>query len=196
MEDSRNHILQTALKLFLEKSFKAVTFQELMERTGFSKGAFFHYFKNKQEIFEAVIDMYIGNFSTVDFTQIPQASLRGFLDAYFPEATRMRADFFTAEIAGAANRYALMFEAMRLIPDFKTKINRHEDKVLAAWTSIIANARENQEIKAILPDDQLARLFIDAGHGVVLNLIMTDNTNAIGQEAFAAWNNLYLLINN
>ena len=68
MEVSRNHILQTALKLFLEKSYKAVTFQELMEKTGFSKGAFFHYFKNKQEIFEAVIDMYIDQFATVDLT--------------------------------------------------------------------------------------------------------------------------------
>jgi len=165
-----------------------------MEKTGFSKGAFFYYFKNKQEIFEAVIDMYIDHFATVDFTQIPQTSLRDFLDAYFPEANRMRSGFFTPEVAGAANRYSLMFEALRIIPDFKNKINRHEDKALAAWTRIIAAASKNKEIKTVLPDEQLARLFIDAGHGIVLHLIMTDNTTVIEKEALAAWNSLYLLI--
>lgn len=194
MEDSRNHILQTALKLFLEKSYKAVTFQELVVKTGFSKGAFFYYFKNKQEIFEAVIDMYIDHFATVDFTRLSQTSLRDFIDTYFPEAKRMRTGFFTPEIVNAANRYSLMFEAMRIIPDFKSKINRHEDKAMATWLRIIAAARKNKEIKTVLSNEQVARLFIDAGHGVVLHLIMTDNTMAIEEEAFATWNNLYLLI--
>jgi len=194
MEDSRNRILQTALKLFLEKSYKAVTFQELVQKTGFSKGAFFYYFKNKQEIFEAVIDMYIDQSATVDFTKLSQTSLRDFLDAYFPEARRIRSRFFAQELTFAANHYSLMFEALRIIPDLKNKINRHEDKALAAWTSIITAARKNKEIKTVISDKQLARLFIDAGHGVVINLIMTDNTTAIEKEALAAWNNLYLLI--
>jgi TetR/AcrR family transcriptional repressor of nem operon len=51
MEDLKNRILQIALNLFIEKNFKAVTFQELREKSGFSQGAFFYYFKNKQEIF-------------------------------------------------------------------------------------------------------------------------------------------------
>jgi AcrR family transcriptional regulator len=194
MEDSRNHILQTALKLFLEKSYKAVTFQELMEKTGFSKGAFFHYFKNKQEIFEAVIDMYIDQFATVDLTKVSQTSLRNFLDSYFPEVKKMRAGFFTPDFAFAGNHYALMFEALRIIPDLKSKINRHEDKVIAAWINIIAAARKTKEIKTVLPDKQVARLFIDASHGIVINLIMTDNTKAIEKEISAAWNNIYLLV--
>jgi len=194
MEDSRNHILQIALQLFLEKSYKAVTFQELREKTGFSQGAFFYYFKNKQQIFEGVMDMYLDEFAAVDFSQIPQKSLRGFLNAYFPEANRMRAGLFTREVVSAANRYALMFEALRTIHDLKIKINRHEDKVEAAWIRIIKAARKNKEIKTALSDEQLARLFIDASHGIVIHLIMTDNTIAMEKEISAAWNNLYLLI--
>ena len=193
MEDSRNHILQTALKLFLEKSYKAVTFQELMEKTGFSKGAFFYYFKNKQEIFEAAIDMYV-DLASVDFSQLSKTNLRDFLDAYFPEARKKQARFFAPEFTFAANHYSLMFEALRIIPDFKGKINRHEDTAIAAWMTIIAAARKNQEIKTVLSDAQLARLFIDAGHGIVLHLIMTDNTIALEKEAAKTWNNIYLLI--
>jgi TetR/AcrR family transcriptional regulator, transcriptional repressor for nem operon len=194
MEDSRNHILQTALKLFLEKSYKSVTFKELMEKTGFSKGAFFHYFKNKQEIFEAVIDIYIAHFTTVYFTELSQVSLRSFLDAYIPEVKKARANALTSELSATANQYPLMLEAMRIIPDFKSRMNNHEDKVLAAWINVIATARKNKEIKTALSDKQLARLFVDAGHGVVMHSIMTDNTKAVEKETLATWNNIYLLI--
>jgi TetR/AcrR family transcriptional repressor of nem operon len=183
-----------ALKLFLEKSYKAVTFQELMEKTGFSKGAFFYYFKNKQEIFEAAIDMYINRFATVDFTQLSQTSMRDFLDAYFEVVKRIRSGFFAPEFMFAANHYSLVFEALRIIPDFKSKVNHHEDKAIAAWINIITAARKNKEIKTVLSDEQLARIFIDASHGIVIHLIMTDNTIAIEKETLAAWNNLYLLI--
>ena len=183
MDDSRNHILQTALKLFLEKSYEAVTFRELVEKTGFSKGAFFYYFKNKQEIFEAVIDMYVNQSATVDFTQLSKKSLRDFLDGYFAPRRPL-----------SASHYSLIFEALRIIPDFKSKVNRHEDNAMAAWISIMAAARKNKEIKTVLSDEQLAQLFIDAGHGVVIHLVMTGNTTAIEKKALAAWNNLYLLI--
>ncbi len=194
MEGSRNQILQTALKLFLEKSYKAVTFQELMDITGFSKGAFFYYFKNKQQIFEAVIDMYLDQFGSVDFTQLPQNSLRDFLDAYHPKVKKMRSGFFAPGFANPSNHYSLIFEALRIIPNFKNKVNRHEDKAIAGWISIMEAARKNKEIKTALTDAQLARLFIDASHGVVIQMIMTDNTKAIEKETVTAWNNLYLLI--
>jgi AcrR family transcriptional regulator len=189
MEDARDFILRTALTLFLEKSYKAVTFKELMEKTGFSKGAFFYYFKSKQEIFEAVIDIYIGQFVTVDYSKLPQDNLREFLDSYFQKTDRTR-----TENVGASNRYSLIFEAMRLIPDFKIKVNRHEESAVTAWTNVINSARKNREIKTVLSDLAIARLFIDAGHGVVINSIMTDKSDVIDQGVFEAWNNIYRLI--
>ncbi|WP_460940315.1 TetR family transcriptional regulator [Spirosoma humi] len=188
------HILQTALTLFMEKSYKAVTFQELMEKTGFSKGAFFHYFKNKQQIFEAAIDLYIDQFATVNFTQLSQISLRQFLDDYFPQARKVRDTILTPELTFGANHYSLLFEALRLIPDIKSKINCHEDKALAAWMAIIAVARNRGEIKSVLPDEQLARLFIDMGHGRMIQLITADQTAALDKEVLASWHTIYQLI--
>jgi TetR/AcrR family transcriptional repressor of nem operon len=138
--------------------------------------------------------MYLDRFATVDFTQLSQISLRDFLDAYFPEARRIRSGLITPGLSLTANHYLLMFEALRMIPDIKNKVKCHEDKGMAAWTSIIAAARKNKEIKTVFTDEQIARLFIDTGHGVVINLIMTDNTTALEKEVSAQWNNLYLLI--
>jgi TetR/AcrR family transcriptional repressor of nem operon len=194
MEDSRKFIVQTAFKLFMEKSFKAVTFQELRDKTGFSQGAFFYFFKNKQDIFEAVIDMYLDHFASVDYSRIPQDTLREFLDSYLPGAQRMRAEFFTEEIARGANGYSIIFEALRIIPDIKTKLSRHEEKALAAWVGVIAAAKERKEIKSVIPDEQIAKLFIDTGHGIALSHLTHMDVKTFQTEVLTSWNDIYTLI--
>jgi AcrR family transcriptional regulator len=56
--DTRTNILKTALLLFLEKGYKDVSYQDLMKKTGLSKGAMYHYFASKEELLMAVFDMF------------------------------------------------------------------------------------------------------------------------------------------
>lgn len=195
MEDSREHILKTAYTLFLQKSYKDVTFKELMEKTGFSKGAFYHYFKSKEHIFEAIIDNYFAAFATFDYC-FSQTSFRGFLNEYLRalQKTRKNLPFIDNETGDGSNHYLLIFEALRIIPDFKNKVLQHEERELAAWVNIIKNARDNKEIKSTLSDKQLARLFIASSDGTMLHLIMTARTVDIEKKIREVWNNLYALI--
>src|SRR5579863_2540328 len=54
--DTRNIILKTALQLFLKKGYKDVSYQDLMEKTGLSKGALYHHFKSKKELLAATFE--------------------------------------------------------------------------------------------------------------------------------------------
>jgi len=56
--DTRNNILKTALLLFLEKGYKDVSYQDLVKKTGLSKGAMYHYFASKEELLNAVFDLF------------------------------------------------------------------------------------------------------------------------------------------
>src|ERR1700733_8708003 len=56
--DTRTNILRTALQLFLQKGYKNVSYQELVKKTGLSKGAIYHYFASKEELLIAVFDMF------------------------------------------------------------------------------------------------------------------------------------------
>jgi AcrR family transcriptional regulator len=56
--DTRTNILKTALLLFLEKGYKNVSYQDLVKKTGLSKGAIYHYFASKEELLVAVFDMF------------------------------------------------------------------------------------------------------------------------------------------
>ena len=56
--DTRTNILKVALLLFLEKGYKNVSYQDLVKRSGLSKGAIYHYFSSKEELLVAVFDMF------------------------------------------------------------------------------------------------------------------------------------------
>lgn len=47
---SKNKIAEAALNLFSTKGYDATTMQDIIEDSGMSKGAIYHYFKSKQEI--------------------------------------------------------------------------------------------------------------------------------------------------
>lgn len=53
---SKNKILEASEALFAEKGFDATTMQDIMARSGLSKGAIYHHFKSKEEIMQALGD--------------------------------------------------------------------------------------------------------------------------------------------
>lgn len=52
---TKNKILNAASILFFEKGYEETTMQDIMERSGVSKGAIYHYFASKQEIISFMI---------------------------------------------------------------------------------------------------------------------------------------------
>ena len=58
---TRDHIVQTADRLFYEKGFEATSFADIAEAVGISRGNFYHHFKKKDDILEAVIELRLAN---------------------------------------------------------------------------------------------------------------------------------------
>lgn len=56
-EQTRKELLATARGLFAEHGFEKTTLDLVAERAGVTKGALYHHFKNKRELFQAVFEM-------------------------------------------------------------------------------------------------------------------------------------------
>jgi AcrR family transcriptional regulator len=54
--DTREYILKTALHLFMENGYKGTSYQDLIKKTGLSKGAIYHHFKSKDDILTSVFE--------------------------------------------------------------------------------------------------------------------------------------------
>lgn len=57
--DLKQNIIRTAYKLFAEKGYEKTTVSEIIETVGSSKGGFYHHFKSKDEVLEAITMNYI-----------------------------------------------------------------------------------------------------------------------------------------
>ena len=64
----RDIILNESFRLFLKKGYAAVSFSDLVEATGISRGNMFHHFKNKEDIFNHAVDRFVFEFLTNDAT--------------------------------------------------------------------------------------------------------------------------------
>lgn len=56
-EERRNEILLGALEVFLQKGYRDTTMEDIIKNTSLSKGGFYHYYKNKENILIDLIRM-------------------------------------------------------------------------------------------------------------------------------------------
>ncbi|MCD8260962.1 MAG: TetR/AcrR family transcriptional regulator, partial [Bacteroides sp.] len=82
MKETKEYIIQKAFVLFLQKSYKEVTMQDIVKSTGLSKGAFYHYFKSKETVFEEVIRYFYDHIMITDYNDFPTTSLKEFYQTY------------------------------------------------------------------------------------------------------------------
>jgi len=57
-EITRKHIIDSALKLFIEEGYHSTSTRQIMELAGLSPAALYNHFDGKEDIFRAVIEIY------------------------------------------------------------------------------------------------------------------------------------------
>lgn len=60
--DTRQHIIKTAITLFLENGLPNVSFNAVVRATELSKGGVYHYFASKDELILAIYDYFLKDF--------------------------------------------------------------------------------------------------------------------------------------
>jgi TetR/AcrR family transcriptional repressor of nem operon len=196
MSDARSHILMVSLKLFLQKNFKEVTMKEIVRETGLSKGAFYHYFESKEQLFYEIIDFFFTAILEYDFSTLPGDSLQEFYHVYADQINTQRFQFLVSDKGQGEdfitmNFFALLFDAFKLFPEFKSKMEQYHQKEMKAWTEAIYNARASGEISSPLTDKQIAQIFMFTSDGLTMNLTMESNTADLDSKLASLWDHFY-----
>jgi len=182
MNETRNHILKSSLLLFLQKSYRDVTMQEIVKQTGLSKGAFYHYFTGKEELFREIANLFF-LMGTTDYSDYPRHSFRDFYRRYTDHIglSFVKINEFIgipAEGKIAYNFFLILFEAITRFPEF-LKIERDiYEADRKAWVRVIAEARKQGEIVSPLTDERIASLFLQCTDGVFIRYINSDQTGS------------------
>ena len=56
--DKRSNILMAAVKVLTSKGYYSSTMDDIVDESNMSKGAIYHYFSSKKDVYLAVIDMW------------------------------------------------------------------------------------------------------------------------------------------
>ena len=57
-DNSKEQILEAAMKVFVKNGFSETRMEDIAENSGLSKGAIYHHYKSKKELFLALIDFW------------------------------------------------------------------------------------------------------------------------------------------
>jgi len=196
MRDTRSYILKVAFKLFLQKNFKEVTLKELVEKTGLSKGAFYHYFESKEKLFREIIDYFFSSVIDVDFDSYSKESLQQFYYDCINKLDTLRIHFDKNEEESLEsyfnmNFFFLIFDALKMFPELREMMKEYHRKELIAWTDVIKKARESEEIRSSMNDKQIAMIFIHTSDGVAMNLVLNGNLKNLKKEVKLLWDKFY-----
>lgn len=93
-EVRRKEFIDTAVRLFIENGYDRTSIASIIEAVGVTKGAFYHYFKSKEEILDAVTDEYTEKLTTgvLSLYNDPQLSALEKLEQGFLRAQSIRAE--------------------------------------------------------------------------------------------------------
>src|SRR5699024_8406629 len=203
-QDTREHILEVSLLLFLQKSYKAVTLSEIVKTTGMSKGAFYHYFDSKQELFEEVVKFYFGDVLDIQFTSYDQGSLKGFYKDFLLH-NRKQLNIFEKVNPSKSddahiNHHVLLFDAITQLPYFRRMFNEHNQQELSVSKSVTLHDKATGEIKSEDSDDNIARMFMYMGDGNAIHSIFlnrkTSEIKKFIDDLKTIWDELYKLLRN
>lgn len=182
MNETKKHIVLIASKLFLQKSFKEVTLNEIVKETGLSKGAFYHYFESKEQLFMEVLDYFLKQVTSRNYEGYSKESFYQFYHDYINETiylTRSYLENFNdglSEVSITMNYFTLIFDALKLFPEFRDNVIGGFNQEMEYWTKAVERARNNGEISSSMTDKEIGEVFMYLSDGVGMHMIMRGET--------------------
>lgn len=188
---TKERIIEEAFKLFLNRNYEKVSISDLEEAIGKTRGAIFYFFKNKEEIFNQVIDTYIIKTQNPaeKFSFDPNTSLWLFINQYINGINTTMSKMLSLSVVNIYKGYfSLYMQASRIYPNFSEIMTKNAVEELNLWEKVISGAIQSREIKAV--DTRCyATLFRSCFLGLAFDRCLSYGLNT--EELLAVYQNIY-----
>ena len=193
MKNSKEKILEEAFKFFLQNSYKEVTIQDIVNKVGMTKGAFYYFFKSKEQLFREIFNRFFLSAIKIDYSKYSHDSLYQFYHDYYNHIANGELSFKpdNDESGSNINYYAFIYEALKLFPDFRLEAKEAQLSELRAWEDVVRNARSKGEIKSVMSDEEIASIYIYISNGVGMQSIMEGKFQEGKKQILAFWDAFY-----
>ncbi|MDR2910092.1 MAG: TetR/AcrR family transcriptional regulator [Bacteroidales bacterium] len=192
---TRAKIIEKSFKLFCMKQYDRVTYTEIERATDLRRGSILYHFKTKQELFEAVVETMLLNWSAALDVPMPEGDmLKNFIEKFVDNCTTMKK---TAAAQGIKNihlaYYTIENAAFCNFNDFDKRLRQTRDVENRIWTNVLTRAIEKKEIDDTVEPEIFARLFMNIYYGYVYSSIRDidgGNICLLREDLFALYNRI------
>lgn len=140
-KDTKAFITETSFRLFLDKGYNNTSMSDLMKASDLSKGAFYHYFNNKEDLYHEVVDRYfLSYYQAVDWQQVALMThfeisemIKGFYKAFIPEILALTPK-------GMSRYFMMFFEAYEQHEQFRKEVRSFYRKLKKVLTQKFKSA--------------------------------------------------------
>lgn len=193
MIDTKEFIVESAYRLFLTKSYEAVSISDICKEVGFTKGALYHHFRNKEELFMAVIDKFMKVITLGELE--PGISLEKYIEEHVKLA-RQIVDAIQSSPAKfvPVNYLSLIIDAFRHYPEYD-KANIH---LFSTETEriqqVLDHAIQTGEIRGDINTRWMALNFLSISFGLAANLFHVTSADTVVDTYRHQLNEFYHLL--
>lgn len=168
VENRREQILLKALELYMIEGYVNVSITDLQAALNMGRGTMYYYFKDKDELFEEVVNTYLIIPKQQALSRVPHTvTIPGMIDAMLVYLNRLREflDMVENKNINTSNVVMVMYTAYSRFPDLYRKARRLYEQELNLWIDAIKNSMRAGDIRGNVHIDTTARMFLHIKDG-------------------------------
>lgn len=196
--DTKERIIQVAFNMFLQKGYKEVSLKQIVDAVGLTKGAFYHHFTGKEQLFRQIVETFLLESGEDVYKGLPKDNLKQFMIIYLERVIsfidKKQQEIYDNNERMGISFILLAFDGLRLFSDFPEKIMKIHENERNTWIEVINKAKKNGEIATSISDRQLAKMFIGVNDGLGMHLLLEGRFDDLQGEIFTLWNAIYNMI--
>jgi AcrR family transcriptional regulator len=175
--DARSRLLDLAIGEFAERGFEEASLNEILSRAGISKGAYYYYFDDKEDLFATALE------SALDamLSRLPLPKFESLTPPEFWPAVERSVGQWAAMYDSSNDLFRATLhvnEARRRSPRFAAMLA----KAQTLWRALVEAGQRLGCVRIDIPNDHLIRL-IEA-NDLVLDTIFLSNRTKLTRVAF------------
>jgi len=194
MTDTREYIIDEAFKLFLRQSYEAVSISIISDSIGLTKGALYHHFENKEELFRAVIDKHFKEIVPV-VVNSDTITLKDYIEVCVKHTEKiLRHIFSDNEQFTPLNYMSLIADCFRHYTGFTEAKFGYIDNEIKVIKQILDHAIERGEIRNDIDTNIVALQMFSLNIGMASDIVRNRSIEATLHSMKLQLDQLYKLL--
>lgn len=191
-------ILTESFSLFLARGYDAVSISDIEQAAGVTRGAIFHHFSSKKELFKEVANKFtftflLGN-NDEDECQTSNKPLKEYIDKSLVKMEE-RMNFFFEKTKGTVTAAAYLRFILYITSNYqegKESALLYYEQKKSSWLRVIEQSKACKEIRPDTDSNQLAETM----HAIYMGMAYKGATKEGMDisELRSLWENMYLLL--